>query len=106
MQTKKQKQQIHVLAAASLLVIGATPYNQLETTSDGFKKHSGTASGGQEVHSLMSKIVRDGGGKGKHTVQIKVGGQEITMLTTDAEVGIAQLLGELAAINKDAGAKA
>ncbi len=98
---KKQMQQLHILAAASLLVTGAVPYSQLKKDESGNAIHSGVASNGQEVHSLRSKIEAAKAGKpATITLTNPSTGAKVTMTTIEAEVAFAQALPELAAINQ------
>ncbi len=77
------------------------PYANLIIDGEGFNLHHGTASGGQRVHTVKSKI--NAQACGKYTVTIQLGnGGKMTIPAPDAEVAFAQLLPELAAVNKGA----
>ncbi|GEM_PF-5519273 len=85
----------------SVIALNVVPHDKLTIDANGLTVHSGMASGGQEVHSVKSKIDTAGG---KSTVTLQLGnGGKISMFTADAEVAFAQLLPTLAKANLGAG---
>lgn len=95
-------QRVHTISAPGVLVLNSTPYGQLTIDGNGMTVHSGVTSGGQEVHSVKSKIDTTGA---KPTITLQLGnGGKITMPVADAEVCFAQLLPKLAGINQGTGA--
>ncbi len=88
----------------TVLAHDVIPQGKLAVDGDGYTLHHGTASGGQAVHTLKSKIDKTGG---KPTITLALGnGGKMTVSTAEAEVCFAQLLPELAAINQGATATA
>ena len=84
----------------SVLAMNVIPHGKLTIDSDGYTVHHGTASGGQAVHTLKSRIDKTGG---KSTITLALGnGGRMTISTADAEVAFAQLLPGLAEINQGA----
>ncbi|OGY99682.1 MAG: hypothetical protein A3B13_01355 [Candidatus Liptonbacteria bacterium RIFCSPLOWO2_01_FULL_45_15] len=89
----------------SVLAMNVVPQGKLAIDSDGYTLHHGTASGGQQVYSLKSKLDLKAGGKSTITLALGNGGK-MTVSTAEAEVAFAQLLPQLAAINQGAGTTA
>lgn len=84
----------------SVLALGVTPYSKLKKDAQGFAIHSGTASNDEQVHSVGSRIDKNGAGQGKATVELKFAdGSTKKILASEAEVLCAQLVPELASIN-------
>ncbi|MBI4085445.1 MAG: hypothetical protein HY432_03010 [Candidatus Liptonbacteria bacterium] len=102
MKTRQYVQQI----ASGILLTGVTPYNLLKKDDNGFAINSGTASGGQVVNSVRSKIEQLKGRPPMVTLKNPATGDSITMTAAEAEVAFGQTLPELAKLNQVTGTAA